>query len=110
MFQVVGIGTQFTEALAGSTAPRKCCREAGGRRAEARNRIGPIQGDVDFDHVDFAYDPGKPVLREVSFHPSRHGDGAGGTIGLGEIHDHQPDRGVPRSDAGVVRVDGGTLC
>ncbi len=27
-----------------------------------------VQGDVTFDKVSFAYDPGSPVLREISFH------------------------------------------
>jgi len=29
--------------------------------------IGPISGHVTFDHVNFAYDAGKPVLHDVSF-------------------------------------------
>ena len=29
--------------------------------------VGPIQGYVSFEGVTFAYDPGKPVLHEISF-------------------------------------------
>ena len=31
----------------------------------------PIHGDVAFDHVTFSYEPGVPILKEVSFHASQ---------------------------------------
>src|SRR6185436_15474953 len=69
LFQVVSIGTQFTEALAGLERTREVLRErpedADPRRAAALPRI---EGDVRFDAVEFAYEPGKPVLKGVSFH------------------------------------------
>jgi ABC-type multidrug transport system fused ATPase/permease subunit len=69
MFQVVGIGTQLTEALAGLDRTQEVLAEKPEDQDPRRkNQIGPIQGFVTFDHVDFAYDPGKPVLRDVSFH------------------------------------------
>jgi ABC-type multidrug transport system fused ATPase/permease subunit len=68
MFQVVGIGTQLTEALAGLDRTQEVLREKpedeDARRTEA---IGEIQGDVAFDRVTFEYDSGKTVLHEVSF-------------------------------------------
>jgi subfamily B ATP-binding cassette protein MsbA len=68
IFQVVAIGTQVTEALAGLDRTQEVLRERpedeDARRTYA---IGPIQGHVAFNHVDFAYDPGKPVLYDVSF-------------------------------------------
>jgi subfamily B ATP-binding cassette protein MsbA len=68
MFQVVGIGTQLTEALAGLDRTQEVLREKpedeDPRRTEA---IGAIQGSVAFEHVHFAYDSGKPVLHDVSF-------------------------------------------
>lgn len=31
----------------------------------------PIHGDVAFDHVTFSYEPGVPILKDVSFHASQ---------------------------------------
>ncbi len=30
-------------------------------------RVARLRGDVDFDHVSFSYDPGNPILEDVSF-------------------------------------------
>ncbi len=68
MFQVVGIGTQLTEALAGLDRTQEVLGEKPEDEDPRRKAAIPaIQGFVTFDHVDFAYDPGKPVLRDVSF-------------------------------------------
>jgi ABC-type multidrug transport system fused ATPase/permease subunit len=68
MFQIVSIGTQLTEALAGLERTREVLREApedaDPRRTEA---LGRIEGDVVFDDVRFAYETDKPVLNGVSF-------------------------------------------
>lgn len=68
VFQVVGIGTQLTEAFAGLDRTREVLGE---RREDSEpNRtvkIGPIEGAVEFENVNFSYDPGKPVLHDVSF-------------------------------------------
>jgi len=68
MFQVVGIGTQLTEALAGLDRTQEVLRERPEDEDEQRTAVvGPIRGTISFDHVTFAYDPGKPVLHDVSF-------------------------------------------
>jgi ABC-type multidrug transport system fused ATPase/permease subunit len=68
VFQVVGIGTQLTEALAGLDRTQEVLRERPEDEDPARTQsIGPIHGEVVFDHVDFAYDPGKPILYDVGF-------------------------------------------
>jgi len=68
IFQSVAIATQLTEALAGLDRTQEVLHEKpedeDARRTAA---IGPIQGLVTFDHVNFSYDPGKPVLHDVSF-------------------------------------------
>lgn len=33
--------------------------------------IPPIHGDVTFDHVTFSYEPGVPILKDVSFHANQ---------------------------------------
>jgi subfamily B ATP-binding cassette protein MsbA len=68
MFQVVGIGTQVTEALAGLDRTQEVLRERPEDEDPQRTQaIGPIEGQVVFEHVDFAYDPGKPVLFDINF-------------------------------------------
>jgi subfamily B ATP-binding cassette protein MsbA len=68
MFQVVSIGTQITEALAGLERTREVLHErpedADPRRTVA---LGPLRGEVAFEDVYFAYETGKPVLLGVSF-------------------------------------------
>src|SRR5436309_1833807 len=68
VFQIVGIGTQITEALAGLDRTQEVLHEKpedeDARRTEV---IGEIRGHVAFDRVTFEYDAGKTVLHEVSF-------------------------------------------
>jgi len=68
MFQVVGIGTQLTEALAGLDRTQEVLNEKPEDQDPRRAlEIGSIQGYVTFENVTFAYDSGKPVLHQVSF-------------------------------------------
>ncbi len=68
VFQVVGIGTQLTEAFAGLERTREVLRERPEDRDPNRTlALGTIQGDVVFDHVGFSYESGKQVLYDVSF-------------------------------------------
>ena len=68
MFQVVGIGTQLTEALAGLDRTQEVLRERPEDEDPRRTEpIGTVNGYVTFENVDFEYDAGKPVLHDVSF-------------------------------------------
>ncbi len=68
IFQIVNIGTQLTEALAGLERTREVLAESPEDQDPRRSVAMPaIRGDVAFEHVDFAYETGKPVLRDVSF-------------------------------------------
>jgi ABC-type multidrug transport system fused ATPase/permease subunit len=68
MFQLVNIGTQITEALAGLERTREVLRERPEDEDPRRTVALPlINGQVIFDGVNFAYDTGKEVLHEVSF-------------------------------------------
>jgi subfamily B ATP-binding cassette protein MsbA len=85
VFQIVGIGTQISEALAGLERTREVLRERP-EDEDPRRRVnaGAIQGEVVFEHVTFSYDEGRPVL----------GDGAGRPQWLGEVHHHRTHRRV----------------
>jgi subfamily B ATP-binding cassette protein MsbA len=68
VFQVVGIGTQLTEAFAGLERTREVLRERPEDRDPNRTlSIGTIQGTVEFQDVSFSYEEGKQVLYDVSF-------------------------------------------
>ena len=66
--QLVNIGTQLTEALAGLDRTTEILNE--NEEDSEPNRsvaIPTIQGDVIFRDVTFAYEPDKPVLHGISF-------------------------------------------
>lgn len=68
VFQIVGIGTQISEALAGLERTREVLRERPEDQDPRRTvALPPIRGEVIFDRVSFAYDEGKDVLHEISF-------------------------------------------
>jgi ABC-type bacteriocin/lantibiotic exporter with double-glycine peptidase domain len=68
MFQLVNIGTQLTEALAGLERTREVLRERPEDQDPRRTvSLPPVNGQVIFDRVNFAYDTGKDVLHDVSF-------------------------------------------
>jgi subfamily B ATP-binding cassette protein MsbA len=68
VFQIVSIGTQLTEALAGLERTREVLREPP-EDADPRRAVDlpALRGEVVFDRVHFAYEAGKPVLEDVSF-------------------------------------------
>jgi len=117
MFQLVGIGTQLTEALAGLDRTQEVLHEKPEDEEPSRIRqIGSVQGYVAFENVTFEYDAGKTVLHEVSFYsepgtvtalvgPS--GSGKSTIISLVAAF-HQPSTGkilVDGTDLSTVRLD-----
>lgn len=106
--QVVAIGTQLTEALAGLDRTREILNESREDSDPRRVRQLPeIRGEVVFDDVSFAYETGKTVLHEVSFRSDpgtvtalvgSSGSGKSTIIGLISAF-HVPNEGQ-------VRVDG----
>jgi subfamily B ATP-binding cassette protein MsbA len=68
IFQLVSIGTQLTEAVAGLDRTNEILGESQEDSEPTRtNSLGVIKGDVAFRDVVFAYEPGKPVLHGISF-------------------------------------------
>jgi len=92
IMQIVQIGTQLTEAIAGLERTHEILSE---QREDQNPRrtvaLKEIRGDVDFDHVIFSYDGNREVLQDVSFHAEpgtvtalvgSSGSGKSTTIGL----------------------------
>ncbi len=108
VFQIVAIGTQITEALAGLERTREVLSERPEDEDPKRTvRLDRLGGDIRFDTVRFAYSEGETVLHDISFHappgtvtalvgPS--GAGKSTIIGLVSAF-HSPA-------AGTVTVDG----
>jgi subfamily B ATP-binding cassette protein MsbA len=69
VFQVVNVGTQITEAIAGLDRTSEILNERQEYEDPARVIEQPtIAGDLRFNDVRFAYEADKPVLHGISFH------------------------------------------
>src|SRR5207245_9573804 len=66
--QIVSIGTQLTEGMAGLERTSDILAEKPEDQDPKRSvSIGKIVGEIAFENVDFTYAEGKPVLHDVSF-------------------------------------------
>jgi ABC-type multidrug transport system fused ATPase/permease subunit len=108
VFQIVDIGTDLTEAVAGLERTREILSERPEDEDPRRSvALGPIRGKVTLENVSFAYDAGKAVLEGITF-TAEPGtvtalvgpSGAGKSTIIGLIAAFY----VPA--AGTVRVDG----
>jgi ABC-type multidrug transport system fused ATPase/permease subunit len=117
VIQVVNIGTQLTEAVAGIDRTMEILGERDEFADPARvHTMGDIVGDVQFDDVRFSYDPEKPVLHGISFESKpgtvtalvgSSGSGKSTIISL-VCAFHKPDQGkvlVDGVDLSTVRLD-----
>jgi len=68
VFQIVSIGTQLTEAMAGLERTREVLGERPEDQDPRRTVVlGSVGGELEFEEVVFAYEPSRPVLEGVSF-------------------------------------------
>ena len=108
---LVSVGTQLTEALAGLDRTTEILNEPEEDREPRRIRIvEPIQGDVAFKDVVFAYVPDKPVLHGISFE-ARAGTVTAlvGSSGSGKSTIISLICGFHTADGGEVSIDGVNL-
>ncbi len=117
IFQITNIGTQLTEGLAGLDRTREIMSERHEHQDPDRTiELPVIRGELSFDHVDFSYEPGKPVLNDISFTAlpgtvtalvGSSGSGKSTIIGLVAAF-HKPTAGrilVDGADLSHVRLD-----
>jgi len=117
IMQMVSIGTQLTEALAGLERTQEIMRERPEDQDPQRSRILPdIIGLVEFDDVSFTYDGAHEVLHNISFRAEpgtvtalvgSSGSGKSTTIGLVTAF-YKPTKGrilVDGVDLDSVRLD-----
>jgi ABC-type multidrug transport system fused ATPase/permease subunit len=71
VMQVVQIGTQLTEALAGLERTQEILRQPAESNDPKRTvTIREISGNIEFQNVSFSYDRSRGVLNNISFHSS----------------------------------------
>jgi ABC-type multidrug transport system fused ATPase/permease subunit len=117
IMQVVSIGTQLTEALAGLERTQEIMHERPEDQDPNRTvALRDIAGTVEFDDVNFSYDPEHEVLHHISFRSEpgtvtalvgSSGSGKSTTIGLISAF-YVPSKGVIRVDGvdlSTVRLD-----
>jgi ABC-type multidrug transport system fused ATPase/permease subunit len=117
MMQIVAIGTQLTEALAGLERTQEIMRERPEDQDPKRSVFLPdIVGTVEFENVSFSYDGNHEVLHGISFRSEpgtvtalvgSSGSGKSTTIGLISAF-YVPTKGTIRVDGvdlSTVRLD-----
>jgi ABC-type multidrug transport system fused ATPase/permease subunit len=68
IMQISSIGTQISEAFAGLDRIHEILDMKTEDDEDANKQpLGPIAGEIAFEHVTFEYNPGTPVLKDVSF-------------------------------------------
>ena len=111
LIQLVGIGTQLTEAVAGLDRTKEIMGEGEEDSEPARSlELGVLTGEVDFVDVGFAYEEGKPVLHGISFQ-ARPGAVTAlvGSSGSGKSTIISLICGFHTAGSGAVLVDGHDL-
>jgi ABC-type multidrug transport system fused ATPase/permease subunit len=117
VMQIVQIGTQLTEALAGLERTQEILKEPA-EDGDPRRTISlpPITGSVDFENVSFTYDGVRTVFSDISFHAApgtvtalvgSSGSGKSTIIGLISAF-YRPTQGkvlVDGTDLSTVRLD-----
>ncbi|MEO6815565.1 MAG: ABC transporter ATP-binding protein [Edaphobacter sp.] len=109
--QLVSIGTQLTEALAGLDRTHEILAERQEDSEPARAITLPaIDGDIAFCDVTFAYEAGKPVLHGISFE-SKPGTVTAlvGSSGSGKSTIISLICGFHNATTGEIQVDGTDL-
>jgi subfamily B ATP-binding cassette protein MsbA len=117
MMQIVSIGTQITEAIAGLERTQEIMRERPEDQDPKRRVLLPdLVGRIDFEDVSFSYDGSHEVLHDISFRSEpgtvtalvgSSGSGKSTTIGLISAF-YVPTKGTIRvdgTDLSTVRLD-----
>ena len=106
--QMASIGTQVTEAFAGLDRIREVMNEA--KEHDGGEPCDHVTGDIEFQDVSFEYQPGKPVLHDVSFTaPAGSTTALVGSSGAGKSTLVSLVMAFGRPVTGTVLVDGREL-
>lgn len=107
-FQVVGVGSQLTEAFAGLDRTHEVLEETPEDADPARVRVlESIRGHIRFERVTFQYEPDKPVVRGITFEAVPGSVTAlVGPSGSGKSTLISLVAAFAKPDTGVILVDG----
>jgi subfamily B ATP-binding cassette protein MsbA len=111
VMSIASIGTQISEAFAGLDRIRELMNQVTERDQDAdRDSISEVRGEIAFENVSFEYDPGKPVLKNVSLHaPARTTTALVGSSGSGKSTLISLVMTFNRPTSGRVLIDGRDL-
>ncbi len=109
--QLANIGTQLTEAFAGLDRIREIRQMATEDQEDAsRAALPTLRGEVEFEHVNFEYNAGVPVLKDISFRaPAGSTTALVGSSGSGKSTLISLVMAFNRPQSGRVLVDGQDL-
>jgi subfamily B ATP-binding cassette protein MsbA len=109
-FQLVSLGTQISEAIAGVDRTREVLIEAeedDDPRRTVELSSGTLRGNIVFDNVGFEYEAGKPVLSNISFSaPQGTVTALVGPSGSGKSTIISLVSAFHNPNSGMIRVDG----
>ncbi len=106
--QMSNIGSQLTEAFAGLDRTEELMNMPIEDDGSVRTiKMNEIKGDIEFNNVSFAYEEGKPVLKNINFSaPSGSVTALVGTSGSGKTTIAGLAASFLNPDSGIITVDG----
>lgn len=106
--QMSNIGSQLTEAFAGLDRTEELMNMPIEDDGTTRTlHLGKIQGDIEFKNISFAYEEGKPVLKNISFQaPAGSVTALVGTSGSGKTTIAGLAASFLNPDSGTITLDG----
>jgi ABC-type multidrug transport system fused ATPase/permease subunit len=111
LIQFAAIGTQITEAFAGLDRIREVLNmPTEDEEDSTRSPLPDVEGEIEFEKVSFEYNPGVPVLRNVSFTaPAGSTTALVGSSGSGKSTLISLAMNFNRPLSGTIKVDGHDL-
>jgi ABC-type multidrug transport system fused ATPase/permease subunit len=111
VMSIASIGTQISEAFAGLDRIREVMKQPTELEEDpSREPIAGIRGEVAFEDVTFEYDPGVPVLKNVTFDaPAQTTTALVGSSGSGKSTLISLVMAFNRPLSGRIRIDGRDL-
>jgi ABC-type multidrug transport system fused ATPase/permease subunit len=106
--QMSNIGSQLTEAFAGLDRTQEIMNMDPEENPEQRTiQLPTLHGDIQFDNVSFAYEEGKEVVHEISFHaPAGSVTALVGSSGSGKTTIAGLAATFLNPDSGTITIDG----
>ncbi len=111
VIEIAAIGTQITEAFAGLDRIREIMKMKTEDEEDAsKEGLREVSGEIEFEDITFEYNPGVPVLKNVSFNaPAGSTTALVGSSGSGKSTLISLVMNFNRPLSGTIRIDGKEL-